>query len=265
MDTNFDNSISDASQPNAGRVYDYFLGGNHNFEIDRKMAEQLLQKAPFIGKLAKLTRWFLGKVIRKAMEMEFHQFFDFASGLPTVDHIHSTAPEGTKIIYSDLDPITMGYAQEIIGDNPIVKYETCDAAAPEILLESGVVKKLFGDNQKTAIGYNGIFWFLSNDQIKHAMEVLYEWATPGSILYFTDYDGDNMADDFKQIMEFYKIMQQGGELRSKDQLLELVKPWTIMEPGLLTLEEWLDMPGNVTDEAAKSWGGGGLLGGFLKK
>ncbi len=29
-------SIVDASVPSAGRMYDYYLGGHHNFEVDRQ-------------------------------------------------------------------------------------------------------------------------------------------------------------------------------------------------------------------------------------
>ncbi len=32
-------SIADASKPNAGRIYDYVLGRNHNFEVDRQAAQ----------------------------------------------------------------------------------------------------------------------------------------------------------------------------------------------------------------------------------
>ena len=119
-----DTSISDESKPNAGRVYDYFIGGHHYFEIDKQMALQIEEKAPFIPKLAKLTRWFLGVGTEKAVELGHIQFLDFASGLPTTDHIHSLAPDGTKVIYSDIDQITVEYAKDIIGENPIVKYET---------------------------------------------------------------------------------------------------------------------------------------------
>ena len=31
-------SVVDASRPNAGRIYDYILGGSHNFEVDRQAA-----------------------------------------------------------------------------------------------------------------------------------------------------------------------------------------------------------------------------------
>ena len=43
--------ITDASKPNAGRVYDYLLGGNNNFEIDRKAGDQLIAIAPFFKKI----------------------------------------------------------------------------------------------------------------------------------------------------------------------------------------------------------------------
>ena len=51
--------IADSSVPNAGRIYDFLLGGNHNFEIDRQIAKQILQVAPFMSEFFRLIRWFL--------------------------------------------------------------------------------------------------------------------------------------------------------------------------------------------------------------
>ena len=100
-------SIADASRPNAGRIYDYLLGGNHNFEIDRQAADQLKQMVPQMDQFVRLTRWFLGEAVRRLIDQGFSKFLDFASGLPTVDHIHQIAPEKTKVIYSDIDPVTV--------------------------------------------------------------------------------------------------------------------------------------------------------------
>ena len=52
-------NIVDASKPSAGRMYDYYLGGNHNFEVDRQAADQVLKIAPFISKAMRLQRWAL--------------------------------------------------------------------------------------------------------------------------------------------------------------------------------------------------------------
>ena len=34
--------ISDASKPNAGRIYDYLIGGRHYIDVDRKAVEKIL-------------------------------------------------------------------------------------------------------------------------------------------------------------------------------------------------------------------------------
>lgn len=265
MNTDIDETIVDASKPNAGRIYDYFLGGNHNFEVDRQMAKEIEKKVPFGPKLARLVRVFLREGIRVSLEKGYTQFLDFASGLPTNDHIHSTAPGGTKVVYSDIDPVTVSLGRKIIGENPLVKYETCNAGEPEKLLDSDVVKELFGNNHKAAIGFNGICWFLSNEQIDHAMKVLYEWADKGSILYLTGCDLDTVTEEFQTVIDFYNGMNQFVGVRSKKELIELIKPWKLEKPGFLPIEEWIGISKLVLDETIRAWKGGGLYAGFLKK
>src|SRR5215204_2128104 len=36
----------DLDRPNAARMYDYFLGGSHNFAVDREVAVQAIQAWP---------------------------------------------------------------------------------------------------------------------------------------------------------------------------------------------------------------------------
>ena len=48
MSSEYDHSIIDASKPNAGRIYDYLIGGSHNFEIDRQVGDDLKKKLPFL-------------------------------------------------------------------------------------------------------------------------------------------------------------------------------------------------------------------------
>src|SRR4030042_124610 len=124
-------SIPDASKPNAGRIYDFVLGGNHNFEVDRLAAQQVLKAIPDFPQLARMVRWFLGEAVRVLAAEGMTQFIDFASGLPTMDHIHQITPAGTKVIYSDIDPVTVAYGQEILKDNPNARFMMCNAWKPE--------------------------------------------------------------------------------------------------------------------------------------
>jgi hypothetical protein len=39
----------DLSKPSPARLYDYYLGGHNNFEVDRKAAEALRQSLPALS------------------------------------------------------------------------------------------------------------------------------------------------------------------------------------------------------------------------
>lgn len=44
-------------------MYDYYLGGAHNFEHDRRLAEQALGVAPWLKNLARLNRAWLRRAV----------------------------------------------------------------------------------------------------------------------------------------------------------------------------------------------------------
>ena len=209
-------SIADASKPNAGRIYDFVLGGSHNFEVDRTAAEQVLQLAPTFPKVARTVRWFLGEAVRRLAADGFTNFIDFASGLPTVDHIHQVAPAGTKVIYSDIDPVTVAYGQEIIKDNPNVRYLVCSAEKPEDLLNSPMVSELFGTNRRVGVGFNGIAWFVADDSIRRSMRVLYDWAANGSRLFLCDtgFQGGTLPAAALETTKVYEKIGQPMTIRN---------------------------------------------------
>lgn len=262
-------SIADASKPNAGRIYDYLLGGYHNFEVDRKAAEELKELMPMMPISFRLIRWFLSYAVSSLLSEGFTHFLDFASGLPTVDHIHVNAPEGTKIIYSDLDPVTVTYGKEITKGFPEVQYVKCDAGSPETLLDSSEVTELFHDTRKIAIGYNGILWFLPDERLSHAMNVLYEWAEKGSVLYLTTDDTAQSSQESEAATEFtdrYKKMSQELFVKSREKTAELCKPWVLRSPGFRTIEDWIEVESDYSRRVEKDWKGvGALYGAFFVK
>jgi len=258
-------SIADSAKPNAGRIYDYILGGNHNFEVDRIASKQVLKIAPYAEKLFRLVRWFLGEAVRRQAAEGYAQFIDFASGLPTVDHIHQVAPAGTKVIYSDIDPVTVAYGQEIIKDLPDVRYGVCRAEKPEELLNSPMVETLFGKRRKVVIGLNGVAYFISNDALHHTMRVLYDWAEKGSRLFMCDigYEGTSLSPESKAAVELYAKLGQPLFIRSQTELVEINKPWKVMEPGYRPLEEWVGVNGGVAE--ASQGAGFNMVGAILEK
>ena len=257
--------IADSSRPNAGRIYDYLLGGSHNFEIDRQAAQQLLQVAPEMPQWFRLIRWFLGEAVRRLLDKGFTHFVDFASGLPTIDHIHQIAPKGTKVIYSDIDPVTVAYAQELIKGEENVLCVQCDAAEPEKLLNSPEFKRLFAGETRAAIGFNGICWFLPDEKLAHSLSVLYEWASPGSRLFLSDIDLKAVSEATRETFEFYKNVGQPVFPRNVDTLKKLAGKWKLEQPGFLPLEQWVGLGKEAISEGKQRMGGGDMVGAILKK
>ncbi|MDY7041264.1 MAG: SAM-dependent methyltransferase [Chloroflexota bacterium] len=233
-------SMLDMVKPSPGRLYDYFLGGHHNFMIDRVVANQLIRLVPVIPKWARMTRWFLHEAVGILVDEGFDKFLDFASGLPTGDHIHELTPVGTKVIYSDIDSVTVRYGRDIIGDNPNIRFELCDASHPEELLSSPVME-LFGGDRHVAIGFNAIDFSLTDEQLAHAARTFYDWAAPGSRLFTSlrVLSSEGLSPQEQQVFDMYARMGNELYFRPLERGQELLAPWESDERGFMPVEEWL--------------------------
>jgi hypothetical protein len=257
----------DTSQPSAGRVYDFLLGGDHNFEADRQAAQAVLQVAPFMPLVLKQIRSFLGVAAKRLVADGFINFIDFASGLPTNDNIHHFVGSGSKVVYSDIDDGTIEYGREILENIPDVYYVKCDARKPEELLTSELVEKLFHDDRKVAIGFSGIAYFLPDEDLGHALQILYSWVNKGSKLFLCDADADSseITSKLKPVFELYSKMGQPLHIRTKEKLEKIALPWEIEQPGFQTLDKWIGEEENITELQRSEWGGKGFYGAIFYK
>ena len=261
-------TIADASVPNAGRIYDYLLGGHHNFDIDRQVGDKMRELMPFISKGMRLARWCLQDVARTlTVERGFDTIIDFASGLPTMDHIHTAVAPGTTVIYSDHDPVCVEYGREILGDTPNAYYFEADCRRPEELLARSEVKEILGDNRHVAFVYWGVSMYMSDEEIAHAARTLYDWSDENSCLAFYIGMQDPEAPATAKGIELTR--QMVGEeryFRPLEVFKELVKPWRPDELGYRTMEEWHGIEVAMSEEDLKDFGaGGGGYGVYLVK
>lgn len=236
-------NIADPSKPSPGRMYDYYLGGSHNFEVDRQVADQVLKIIPFTTKFVRMQRWALQDIaIELSQRRGYDVIIDFASGLPTNDHIHYKVPKGTTVIYSDFDPVVVEYARDILKDDASsnVYFFQGDARQPEELLSRPEVEQILAGRRKVGFVYWGVSVFLSDEAISHAIHYLYDWAAPGSCLAFNAQGANANTEDpaVKQSIQIYKQMGQNTFPRSLEEYYELLKPWQPEAPGFIPLLEW---------------------------
>lgn len=262
-------SFIDASKPNAGRIYDYLLGGSHNFDIDRKTGDHIRQIASFLPKAMRLQRWCLQDLaIELTGPRNYDVIIDFASGLPTRDHIHHVVKPGTTVIYSDFDPVVVEYAHEILAGAENTYYFLADVRQPEELLVRQEVKALTGNGRKVAFIFWGVSGFLKDDEIQHSLHHLYQWSRPQTCLCFNAQGADVNFDSpgTARLLSIYERMNATLYPRTIEDYQQLIKPWIPDEKGFISLLQWHGMENEFPQNDQTDWGlSGGGYGVFLIK
>src|SRR5689334_12189414 len=129
----------DTGKPSAARLYDYLLGGGHNFAADRMLAEKFLKAQPNARTIARLNRAFLRRAVLFMMDRGIRQFLDLGSGIPTVGNVHEIAhkadPE-TRVVYVDFEDVAVAHSQLILEGEPRAEIVQEDMTKPDAVLEA---------------------------------------------------------------------------------------------------------------------------------
>lgn len=112
----------DTTTPHSARVWNYWLGGKDNYEVDRRLGAAMEEAYPQIIDIARASRQFQARAVRYlAQEAGIRQFLDLGTGLPTANATHevaqAVAPEA-RIVYVDHDPIVLAHARALLTSRP---------------------------------------------------------------------------------------------------------------------------------------------------
>ena len=110
----------DLERPSVARVWDYLLGGAHNFAADREVAQKTLEMMPEVRTGALQHRAFLRRAVRYLLGRGVRQFLDLGSGIPTVGNVHEIAQAvqpAAKVVYVDLDPVAVAHSRSLLDGN----------------------------------------------------------------------------------------------------------------------------------------------------
>src|SRR5919199_1736495 len=124
-------------KPSAARMYDYYLGGFHNFAVDRAAAEAMINLYPDMPLLMQASRAFLRRVVKFVVQQGIDQFLDIASFIPTVGSAHEVAQRlnpAARVVYADPVLDNVRHSQAILRDVPNTAALQVDIRQPEELL-----------------------------------------------------------------------------------------------------------------------------------
>src|SRR5919201_937493 len=108
-------------QPNVARMWDYFLGGAHNFAVDREAAEQLFKLYPDLPLVSQTNRALLRRAVQFLIDVGIKQFLDIGSGIPTAGNVHEVAQRAepdARVVYVAIEPVAVAHGRAILRDTP---------------------------------------------------------------------------------------------------------------------------------------------------
>lgn len=232
----------DTSRPHPARMYDYFLGGWDNYEVDREAAQRVLDVAPDVVLGARANREFLRRSVRFLVEGGIRQIIDIGTGIPTSPNTHeiahSVSPD-VRIAYIDNDPIVATHAGARLIGTGNTGFFLGDMREPRTILEHPTIGELIDFDEPVALLLVSVLHFVTDDEDPAAMLTTLREALPaGSYLVLSHATGDFHAEVAPEVMEVYKKATASLTARSHAEVLTLFDGYDLVEPGLVQVPLW---------------------------
>ena len=232
----------DLVKPSAARCYDYYLGGAHNFAVDRELAEQVLAQVPYGRDVARDNRAFLRRAVRYCVDNGVRQFLDIGSGIPTVGNVHEVAQAvdpDCRVVYVDNEPVAVAHSQTILEGNDNAAALRADFADVDAILEHAETRRLLDFSRPVGLMLIALAHFVPDAERPH--EIVRRYAdrlAPGSYLALSHLTDDDYPDKVHGPRESYKASSNPFHPRSRAQVAELTTDFELVDPGLVHLPQW---------------------------
>ncbi|MBB5868905.1 O-methyltransferase involved in polyketide biosynthesis [Allocatelliglobosispora scoriae] len=244
----------DLDRPSVARVYDYYLGGSHNFAVDREFAEKVLQAMPNVPRLARENRAFLRRAVRDLCTDGIDQFVDLGSGIPTEGNVHEVAQEinpEARVVYVDWDPVAAAHGQSILAGNDRTAVVRADLREPESVFTDSQLTRLIDPSKPTVVLLIAVLHFVPDDQ--HPIELIGRIASllaPGSYLAISHASPEGQPSELGKAAALYTQTASPVTTRSQTEIAALFGGLDIIEPGVVQTPLWRpDFPDEVDPEA----------------
>jgi len=253
----------DLERPSAARVYDYYLGGFHNFPADREMAKEAIRMWPELPLMMQANRGFLRRAVRYAVGQGITQFLDIGSGIPTVGNSHEVARRAdasARVVYVDVDPVAVAHSRALLADDPATEVVQADLREPDRILDDESLRRLIDLDRPVAILLVAVLHFVADDDDPRAVIArLRDAVPPGSFLVIShaSQDGQPLLADSHQ--RLYARTATPMTMRSQPEIVEFFNGFDLVEPGVVPIQRWRpEAPSEVAGDVNRMVGFAGV-------
>ncbi|MFE2874386.1 SAM-dependent methyltransferase [Streptomyces roseus] len=235
----------DISVPSVSRIYDYYLGGSHNFEVDRQAARRAMEFLPGLPKIMQANRAFMRRAVRYAVAQGVTQFLDIGSGIPTFGNVHEIAqaasPEA-RVVYVDHDPVAVAHSRAVLAGDEGTGIVAADLRKPQEILAAPEVAELLDLERPVALLLVAVLHFLEDaDDPYAAVAGLRDALAPGSLLILThaSYEGIPLSQEVVSgTVGVYRDIRNPLVMRSGGQIGRFFDGFELVEPGVVSMPLW---------------------------
>jgi hypothetical protein len=258
----------DPTTPSPARIYDYVLGGTHNFPVDREAAERIRARSPDLADAAWVNRGFHQRAARwMAAEHGIDQFIDIGSGLPTQSNTHGVVQKvipGARVAYVDNDPMVLAYAAELLADDGTTTVISADLRDVDAILNHPALRALVDFEQPVGLLMTAVLHFVGDDAAPWDLVARYADAVaPDSYLALSHITYEGLPPRLVEEGVNVYAQAQGIHPRSRAQIerfftgLEIAPPYPDAEPAVTHIGVWgADDPALADSDGSHWWYGG---------
>ncbi|MDF2975296.1 MAG: hypothetical protein K0S40_24 [Actinomycetospora sp.] len=232
----------DVDRPSAARVYDYYLGGLHNFAADREMAARAVADWPELPRIMQANRAFLRRAVRHLAAQGIDQFLDIGSGIPTAGNVHEIAQAavpGAQVVYVDIDPVAVAHARALLADDPRTGVVQADFTDVDAVLGDPITQSLLDLSRPVGVLVVALLHFVGDERGPAQVLARYRAAmAPGSHLVVSHASADGAPDRADEHQSLYRRTATPMTMRTRDEVAALLDGFTLVEPGIVFLPQW---------------------------
>jgi hypothetical protein len=240
-----DDADIDVFTPSPARIYDYWLGGRHNFAVDREVGRRAAAAMPTLAPAIWANRAFLRRVVTYlATERGVDQFLDLGSGVPTVGHVHEVAQAanpGARVVYVDNDPGVVAHGRRLLAGDDQTTVVEADLRRPVDVLGRPELADVLDLSRPVAVLMIAVLHFLpDSDHPGDIVRAYRDRIVPGSYLALSHAadDKDLPGEQARMVDDYQKSTKVPFIHRDPEQLADWLDEMELVPPGIVLTNEW---------------------------
>ncbi|MFD1152178.1 SAM-dependent methyltransferase [Saccharothrix hoggarensis] len=238
---------ADVLRPSAARVYDFLLGGGHNFAADRAAAAHIERVLPHARRVARSNRAFLRRAVRHVVGEGVTRFLDLGSGIPTVGNVHEIAQRAdptSRVVYVDHEPIAVEHSRLLLEGDERTAVVEADLTDPDAVLASPSVRDLLDTGDPVGLLMVAVFHFVPDRLDPAGLVQRYLSALPpGSFVAISHLTADHDPEGMAQVAATMAASPNPMFFRPYDRVMTLFEGLDVVEPGVVDADLWRPEPG----------------------